>query len=123
MLSLECAQRTKRRCYSKSTDSTFTAASYSSDSNVGGLCGACTLSRLGAGRLGAISLMGSMEFGDGGPNTQSLSQEVHASMKNTAKSALPPSLTLPEKSALWLTHIMLGFGCWPFSSDVQKYIF
>lgn len=50
--------------------------------------------------------MGSVELGDYGPNAQSLSQEVHVSVKNTAKSALALALTL------LVNQLMLGFRRW-----------
>lgn len=41
------------------------------------------------------AVMGSVELGDCGPNAQSLSQEVHVSVKNTAKTASPCTQSNP----------------------------
>lgn len=48
--------------------------------------------------------MGSVEFGDCGSNTQSLSQEVHVSIKNTAKSGSPSTEFNPSRESSIVVH-------------------
>ncbi len=108
--SLHWAQMTKCRCYWKSTDAPLAATRVSvihlavALTPVGYLSISSALSRLGADRLGAISLLWWAQWS---LVTMVLmpkdSQEVHESVKNTA---IALALTL------LVNQLMLGFRIW-----------